>query len=186
MPKSPILPPLLPKTETEPQSPRKHVRFDKLVSSKKTDDKSDEELFPSDLVERTPSLPASRFRRVKSAFASADDLKLKKSKNSLSLVHKVFSKTEEESPSAEMLSTLNRLPSYSFFPTNKEKTYRPARRLNRELTDSRNSFTEKLVNVKVKNRSPPVVRFKSQLAEEPPKETGRGKRPSFLQFMKRK
>lgn len=137
-------------------------------------------------VVRMPSLPAFRFPSSQSSNTHSDDSEFKKTTQSLNMVHMLFSKTEEQSISNDQLATLNRLPSYAFFPTNKQRTQLPAHRLDRELTGSPSSFTDRLIKKPHPNRTS-LVRFQDEVETITiPKEEKKARRRSILNFMKKK
>ena len=143
-----------------------------------------------EMVGRTPSFPSRRFAtEVDRVPPPKDDLQLRSSQQSLSLVHMVFSKSEEEERDRDLLleSSLNRLPSYSFFPSNQQNIFHPAHRLNRELTGSQNSFTERVsTSPKEKSKTRPTVRFDlNEESNDQKEEPTVRKRIPFLRFRKK-
>ena len=184
-----ILPPLSGTPKRNPIAPEKKSA---LRSSREQTHpaKSPLSLSPvgPEMVGRTPSFPSLRFATDVDSAPPKDDLQLRSSQQSLSLVHQVFSKSEEEKHDADaLLESLNRLPSYSFFPSNRQDIFHPAHRLNRELTGSQNSFTERVsISPKEKSKTRPTVRFTlKEESNNQTKEPTVRRRISFLRFRKK-
>eukprot|EP00210_Caulerpa_lentillifera_P007082 g6775.t1 len=120
---------------------------------------------------------------------SLNESKLKHAGGSLNLVHKFFSKSEEEKNIDALTSGLNRLPSYSFFPKNNERDFRPAHRLSRELTGTAVSFTKRRTSTKETERTkiqPDTPQLPPIAVSSSKESTKKGKVLSFFKLRKKK